>query len=84
MESFPANLDVLAEVEVEYETFPGWMQPTTGAKTFQDLPENARKYIEFIESFIKVPIKYIVSLLISTSAVKYLRKNRELALAGRV
>jgi adenylosuccinate synthase len=25
---------------------PGWKEPTTGAKTYEDLPENARLYLE--------------------------------------
>ena len=27
-----------------YETFPGWMTPTTGARKFKDLPANAQRY----------------------------------------
>lgn len=79
MESFPANLDVLADVDVEYVTLPGWQQPTTGAKSFRELPENAQKYVEFIERFIKVPIKYIVSLfpslLPSSKSLKHIAGN---------
>ncbi|KAJ9641847.1 Adenylosuccinate synthase [Coniosporium tulheliwenetii] len=59
LESFPANLDILGNVDITYETFPGWQKPTTGAKAFYDLPLNARKYIEFIEKFVGVKIKYI-------------------------
>lgn len=56
---FPANLHILAAVEVIYETLPGWKTPTTKIKIYQDLPDNAKKYIERIERFIGVPIKYI-------------------------
>ena len=59
LKSFPANLDVLASVEVTYKTMPGWLQPTTGAKTYAELPSNARNYIEFIEDFVGVKIRYI-------------------------
>ncbi|KAF2201876.1 adenylosuccinate synthetase-like protein [Delitschia confertaspora ATCC 74209] len=59
LESFPANPEMLAKVEVNYETLPGWNKPTTGAKSYYDLPLNARKYIEFIEKFVGVPIKSI-------------------------
>jgi len=57
--SFPANPEVLAKVDVTYETLPGWKKPTTGAKTFYDLPLNARKYVEFIEKTVGVHIKWI-------------------------
>ncbi|KAK7542124.1 adenylosuccinate synthetase-like protein [Phyllosticta citribraziliensis] len=59
LESFPANLDVLDKVDVKYQEFPGWKTPTTGAKTWNDLPANAQKYIQFIEEFVGVPVKYI-------------------------
>lgn len=61
LESFPADLHILTEdsFSIEYETLPGWQTSTVGAKTYQDLPENARKYIEYIEKFVGVPIKYI-------------------------
>ncbi|KAF3049208.1 hypothetical protein E8E11_003571 [Didymella keratinophila] len=59
LEGFPSNPDVLAEVEVHYETLPGWKKPTTGAKSYYDLPSQAREYIEFIEKFVGVKVKWI-------------------------
>ena len=57
--SFPADLSILENTEVKYETLPGWKSNTVGLTKYEDLPENARKYIEFVEKFIDVPIKYI-------------------------
>ncbi|KAI9847204.1 MAG: hypothetical protein M1837_003068 [Sclerophora amabilis] len=59
LESFPADIDSLARVQVRYETLPGWQESTTGIKDFSDLPSNARRYVDFIEDFIGVHIKYI-------------------------
>jgi len=59
LESFPANIDVLSNVKVTYKEFPGWKQSIRGIKTFQELPENARKYIEFIEEFVGVKCRWI-------------------------
>jgi len=59
LESFPANPETLAKVDVTYETFPGWKKPTTGARYFYDLPVNARKYVEFIEKAVGVKIRWI-------------------------
>ena len=59
LDSFPADLQNLARVEVQYTTLPGWQKPTTSAKTYYDLPKNARAYVEFIEKFVGVKIKYI-------------------------
>lgn len=59
LDSFPADLQNLAGVEVQYEILPGWQKSTTGAKAYYDLPKNARAYVEFIEEFVGVKIKYI-------------------------
>lgn len=59
LDGFPANVNVLAEVEVEYHTMKGWKKPTTGAKSYYDLPSQAREYIEYIEKFIGVKVKWI-------------------------
>ncbi|KAF9651459.1 Adenylosuccinate synthetase [Thelephora ganbajun] len=56
---FPADLDVLAQVEVAYVVFPGWKASITSAKSFEELPENCRQYVEFIEEFLGVRIKWI-------------------------
>jgi adenylosuccinate synthase len=59
--SFPADLEVLDKVEVVYETLPGWKSKTSGCTKWEELPENARKYVQFIEDFLGhgLKIKYI-------------------------
>ncbi|MBP2630340.1 MAG: Adenylosuccinate synthetase [Firmicutes bacterium] len=42
----PASLKVYAEVEPVYETFEGWNTDITGARSYDELPVNARKYVE--------------------------------------
>ncbi|XP_061699039.1 adenylosuccinate synthetase isozyme 1 isoform X2 [Syngnathoides biaculeatus] len=56
---FPANMDVLHKVEVEYETFSGWKTDTSAARKWSDLPVKAQNYIRFIENHIGVPIKWV-------------------------
>ncbi|XP_066534825.1 adenylosuccinate synthetase isozyme 2 isoform X2 [Hoplias malabaricus] len=56
---FPANQEVLHRVDVEYETLPGWNSDTSTARTFEELPENAQKYIHFIEEYLGVPVKWV-------------------------
>lgn len=56
---FPASQSALAKVEVEYITLPGWKQSTTGARSFDSLPENARNYVLKIEELMGVPVKWI-------------------------
>lgn len=43
--SVPASLNVLSEVEPVYETFPGWKTSITKCRTYDELPENAKKYL---------------------------------------
>lgn len=42
-----------------YEVLPGWKTETRGITKYEELPENCRKYIEFIEKQIGYPIKLI-------------------------
>ncbi|CCT64198.1 probable ADE12-adenylosuccinate synthetase [Fusarium fujikuroi IMI 58289] len=59
LDSYPADLDILNRAEVVYHEMPGWQKPTTNARTYYDLPRAARDYIEYIEKFVGVKIKYI-------------------------
>ena len=52
-------MNVLENVEVEYVSFEGWKTPISSCRTFDSLPENAKKYIKFIEDYLGVPVKYI-------------------------
>ena len=42
-----------------YEYLPGWKCDIRGIKKYEDLPENCRKYIEFIEKELEVPVKLV-------------------------
>ncbi|KAK4686243.1 adenylosuccinate synthase, partial [Tremellales sp. Uapishka_1] len=59
VEGFPADLDRLAKVEVEYVTMPGWKSDITKCTTFESLPEACQKYVSFIEDHLKVKIQWI-------------------------
>lgn len=56
---FPADLEILAKVQVQYVEFPGWMTSIEEITKYDDLPENCRNYIEFIETFLGVSIGWI-------------------------
>ncbi|KAK8720029.1 hypothetical protein OTU49_013613 [Cherax quadricarinatus] len=59
IEHFPANMGELEDITVEYITMPGWMQDTDQCRTYEELPQNARSYVEKIEELISVPMKWI-------------------------
>lgn len=55
---FPTTVK-LAKAKPVYEYLPGWKQEIREIKNYNDLPENCRKYIEFIEKELEVPIKMV-------------------------
>ena len=58
-EDFTTNLDVLNKAKPVYKEFAGGWGDISGCKTFEELPENAQKYISFIEEYIGTPAKFI-------------------------
>ena len=46
---FPADLRLLTNAEPVYETMTGWSTPTKGARRMEQLPPEARRYIERLE-----------------------------------
>ncbi|XP_067943536.1 adenylosuccinate synthetase-like [Watersipora subatra] len=56
---FPATDEELRQIEVEYVTMPGWCCDITGVRSYNDMPVNAQKYIEFIRSSLNVPVRYV-------------------------
>ncbi|MDF9407042.1 adenylosuccinate synthase [Pelotomaculum isophthalicicum JI] len=56
---FPASLKVLGECVPVYEEMPGWQEDITTAGKLEDLPINARKYLERISEVAGAPIALI-------------------------
>lgn len=56
---FPMDFEVLSNAKPVYEELDGWQTDICGARKYSDLPVNARKYIERLESLLKVGVKYI-------------------------
>jgi len=59
LEGFPADLDILAKVKVQYRTFPGWKKDISKTTSFAALPRECKEYIQFIEEFTGVLIGWI-------------------------
>jgi adenylosuccinate synthase len=49
----------LGEVEVVYETLPGWQESIVNVTSYDALPEKCKAYIAFIEKTLGVPIEWI-------------------------
>ena len=56
---FTTNEKELSESTPVYETFKGNFEDISKVRKYVDLPDSAKKYIERIEEFVGVPIKYI-------------------------
>ncbi len=53
---YPANLRMLADCEPVYEEMPGWSEDVTSCKSLDELPDNARHYLERISQLTGVQI----------------------------
>ncbi len=51
LNEMPASLKVLAEVEPVYETFKGWKQNISGVRAYNELPAEARAYLERLAEY---------------------------------
>jgi len=59
MDTFPADLDVLAQCEPVYESLPGWAEDISTVKQFRDLPLNAKRYVQRVEELTRVPVDIV-------------------------
>lgn len=58
IDEFPVT-PLLDRCKPVIEYLPGWKCDITKARTFEELPENARKYVEFIEKSIGYPVSMV-------------------------
>ncbi|MFW5957605.1 MAG: adenylosuccinate synthase, partial [Desulfosalsimonas sp.] len=56
---FPTSLGMLSECEPVYETVPGWKEDISGVRSYEDLPENTRKYLDRIRELTEAPVEII-------------------------
>jgi adenylosuccinate synthase len=62
IDRLPASQAAQARVQPVYESFPGWEESTSGARSWADLPAQAIKYVRRVEELIEAPVA-----LLSTS-----------------
>lgn len=59
LEDFPADVELLDKCEPIYEEFPGWETTTSDARSFEDLPEAARRYMNRLAELSGAPVSII-------------------------
>lgn len=55
----PSDQADVAKAIPVYQELPGWSEDISKCESWEELPENARNYVEFIESFTGVPVSMI-------------------------
>ncbi len=58
-EEFPGDLELLEQVKPRYEWFEGWKTSTADARSLTDLPSEARRYLDRIQSLVETQITYV-------------------------
>ena len=56
---FIADAPALAQCEPVYHELPGWHEDIAHCRTLDDLPSNALAYLNFIEEYVRVPIRLV-------------------------
>jgi adenylosuccinate synthase len=59
LDEFPGELSTLERCEPVYKTVPGWDEPTKGVQRVEDLPDNARRYLDTLEELCGVPVEMV-------------------------
>jgi adenylosuccinate synthase len=58
-EEFPMTLGEIERAEPVYESHPGWSGDLTTCRSFDDLPAEARRYVDRVEALVGVPVEII-------------------------
>ncbi len=56
---FPANINILDECKPVYETLPSWDEDVSNITKFEELPQNAQRYVKTIENWVGIPVVMI-------------------------
>ena len=58
-DEFPAQQSVLYHCEPDYVEMAGWNEDITGVREYDDLPDETRAYVEYIEEVVGVPVGWV-------------------------
>jgi adenylosuccinate synthase len=58
-EHFPAHQSDFHHAEPVWEVMPGWREPLDEASTVGELPEAARRYVEFVSQALEIPVELV-------------------------
>lgn len=55
----PASLEVYGRCKPVWKIFDGWTEDISQIRNYEDLPENCRKYVEFVEEYTKTSVSLV-------------------------
>jgi adenylosuccinate synthase len=58
-DAFPYHQSILHKARGELTELPGWNEDISGARALDELPENARRYLDFVSDYVGVPIAFV-------------------------
>ena len=53
------KIQAVANIDIEYETLPGWTEDISSIREFKDLPTNCQNYLLRVEELVGVPVRWI-------------------------
>ncbi|MBC7792548.1 MAG: adenylosuccinate synthase [Clostridia bacterium] len=56
---YPSHIDNMIRAKPVYQTMPGWMAPTTEARSWSELPPQAVAYIARLEEVLRIPVALV-------------------------
>ena len=59
IQNFPSSLKVLSQCKPIYKEIEGWTEDITQVSSYDELPENTKKYIEAIEEYVGLPVSIV-------------------------
>ena len=59
IDHFPSHVDDVRRVKPVYETLPGWQQDIAHLRRIEDLPSNARKFLDRISQLVDRPVAIV-------------------------
>ena len=59
IENVPGNIRAVERLKPIYEEVPGWHEDISTVTRFEDLPENCRRYLRYLEEFSGVPVEIV-------------------------
>ena len=55
----PASLEVYGRCKPVWKVFDGWTEDISQIRNYENLPENCRKYVEFVEEYTKTSVSLV-------------------------